>query len=158
MTRLAGARVCRYSKCKHNSNINLDNEKYVYIKNNYYHEDCYKEKCDLQLLRDLWVNNISTTVVHSQLNKTLNQLMENGVSSDYLVFVLQYVLNNHCKLNYPAGFKYYVDNKNIRDAYVKRNQKKICQSEFVAKDNDDDAPKFSIKPKSCGFKNILGGR
>ena len=151
-------RVCKYTNCKHNDKVHIDIEPFVKGKDGFYHEDCYKEKTDLQLFRSLWSENISPTVVFSDLNRILKQLLSiNGVSVDYLLFVLQYVIDNHCNLRYPAGFKYYVDNQNIKDAYEKKNRKIVSPSNFVAKENKDDSPKFSINRKPSGFNSILGG-
>lgn len=151
-------RVCKYINCKHNDKVHIDKEPFVKGKDGFYHDDCYKEKADLQLFRSLWCENISSTVVFSDLNRILNQLMSRkGVTVDYLLFVLQYVIDNKCNLRYPAGFRYYVDNQNIKAAYEKKNKKIIAPFDFVVSNTVDDAPKFSINQKPSGFNSILGG-
>lgn len=151
-------RVCKYSNCKHDDKIHIDKEPFVKGKDGFYHEDCYKDKTDLQLFRSLWCENISSTVVMSELNSILKQLLsKKGVSVDYLLFVLEYVINNKCNLHYPAGFRYYVDNQDIKKAYEKKNRKIIPPTEFVATDGEDNTPKFSVNKKPSGFNSILGG-
>ena len=152
-------RVCKYINCKHNDKIHIDKEPFIKDKYGFYHEDCYKEKTDLQLFRNLWCEKISSTVVMSELNSILRQLLSRqGVSVDYLLFVLDYVINNKYTLRYPGGFKYYVDNQDIKKAYEKKNRKIVPPTEFVAIDKEDNAPKFSINKKPSGFNSILGGR
>lgn len=148
-------RNCRYVNCKHNNKIDLEKEPYQKDLYGYYHEDCFKEKCDLQLFRDLWKKYISNTVVIKQLNNVINDLLNRGVTSDYLLFVLEYIIENKKELRYPAGFRYYVDNSYIKDDYKKRKTPKIKQDVFVAKNVDDNAPQFSIRNKEQGFQSIL---
>ena len=156
MTREKGARVCKYPNCKHGGKVNIEQEVFVKEKGSFYHEDCYKDKVDLQLFRNIWVENISSTVVYSQLNQMLNQFISKGISTKYLLFTLQYVIDNHLNLKYPAGFKYYIDYPKIKEAYQKSVQRKIVSADFTVKDDGcDNAPKFSFKRKPSGFNSIL---
>lgn len=158
MARDTGLRVCKYGLCKHGGKINIETEPFV-KDCGYYHEDCYQDKCNLQLFRNLWRDNISSTVVYSQLNKTLNQLISNGVSTEYLLFTLQYVIRNGCNLNYPAGFRYYIDYPEIKKEYTKKKvQKVVANADFTVKEDTDDSPKFSVNHKQTGFGSILGGK
>lgn len=152
-------RVCQNKRCKHGGKILIDSEPFVKEKNGYYHESCFQEKKDMMLIRDLWMKHVSATVVISQLNKVLSELLDiPGVTSGYLVFVMQYVIDNHCKLRYPMGFKYYVDNQNIRDAYTKKTKPVVKQAQFVVKQDIDNVPVFSAPKKPSGFASILGGK
>ncbi len=153
-------RVCKYMRCKHADKINLECDHFVVDDNGmYFHEDCYQEKCDMALLRDMWAKNISPTVVYSQLNKVLYELLDlPTVTSGYLIFVLQYIIDNKCKLRYPNGFKYYVDRQEIKDAYKKKTQPVITNKQFVATVVEKNDPVFSIPKKTSGFGSILGGK
>lgn len=160
MARDTGIKKCRYSKCKHNGLIDINADEFVNEGNNYFHKDCYQEKADLQLFRNLWTQKISATVVHSQLNKMLSQLISIGVSSDYLLFVLQYVIDHKKKLSYPSGFRYYLDYPEIKNAYEKTKVKKIVdKADFTVNgEAEDTTPTFSINKKPSGFNSILGGK
>lgn len=153
-------RVCKYMRCKHGGKIQLEDEKYIVSDSGlYFHEDCHQEKCDMALVRDMWVKHVSPTVVHSQLNKVLYELLDlPTVTSGYLVFVMQYIVDNQCKLRYPNGFKYYVDRQEIKDAYKKKNQPIVTNRQFVATQVEKDDPVFSIPKKASGFGSILGGK
>lgn len=92
------------------------------------------------------------------MNRTLNQLLsKKDVTVDYLLFVLQYIIDNHLNLHYPAGFRYFVDKQDIKEAYIRKTRKIISVSNFTAEDNTDDSPKFSVNKKPLGFNRILGG-
>ena len=162
-------KICWYIKCKHNTKeINIETEEYVRRDNHYFHRDCYtakingewkddKTKADLQTIKNLWVENISNEVVFSDLFRRLNELVSKGIDSEYLVFVMMYIINHRLNLNYPAGFKYFVEKREIKEAYAKRQLKSSGKSDnpFVVKDDGSTAPKFSVKSKSSGFQSIL---
>ena len=171
MSKQTDIKTCRYINCKHTDKlIDITKDDYTMVsKGVYYHSDCLKEKRkgewkdeqtkqDLQYIKNQWGLHISKTVVYSQLFQCLNELIARGISSDYLVFVFDYVVKNHMNLRYPQGFKYFVDRQDIKDAYKKRQAAKggVKQSDFVAADSLD-APTFTVNKKPFGFKSILGG-
>ena len=91
--------------------------------------------------------------------RCLNDLIARGISSEYLVFVFDYVVKNKMNLRHPFGFKYYVAKDEIKDAYKKEQAKKnkIDLSSFTVTDNTD-APTFTApKKQQFGFGSILGG-
>lgn len=181
MPKKTDIKTCRYRECNHKSkDINIFADKYVKIGSAYYHEDCYvakkkkdedlrkkknatriqtqKEKDDLLHIIDLWVTHINKQVNFGQLRKILNNHISNGISSEQLVFTLEYVISHNMKLNYPAGLKYYVNDERIQNAYYaslrkpKNNHKNHNE---VVKLNEDNAPKFTFNPPSIGFSSIL---
>lgn len=181
----ADIRKCRYANCKHDSrDIDTTKEEYKMVGTMYFHSDCFankeqdeqaakkrkaaakasqektaKERADIQLIRTLWENNISHTVVYGQLYSVLNDLLARGIDSDYLVFVMNYVVNHKMPLRYPPGFRYFVDRTEIKNAYAKKQQENIKPETFVVKENDkpDTTPKFAVKHKPTGFGSILNG-
>lgn len=172
MSRKTDIKICRYAKCNH-SNKKIDIAKDDYKVNGimYYHSDCYKlkqnddwkdeqTKKDLQYIKNQWVLHINQTVVYSQLFHCLNEIISRGVSSEYLVFVLDYVIKHKINLNYPQGIKYYVDKQEIKNAYKKHLMTKNGfndKTKFIVTDDNSNSPKFSINQKAKGFKSILGG-
>lgn len=184
MAKKTDIKICRYVQCTHpNKEIDTTCDIFKTIGKCYYHADCYelkvkqeeenrakrenkvkkeqkddKVRADLQLIKTLWLENISNTVVYSQLFRCLNDLLNQGVESDYLVFAMQYCVTHKLNLRHPFGFKYFVDKQEIKNAYKKKilAQNRVNQSDFSATDTDD-APKFSINTKPAGFKRILGG-
>lgn len=109
------------------------------------------------VFNDLWIRAINKDVSIPILNRCRNALISQGFSIDYLIFALKYVINNKYKLNYPDGFKYYVEYEEIKKAYKNKNQKLIKMSDFTAVDTED-YPRYSYHAKrSKGFADIFGG-
>lgn len=164
-------RICRYRKCNHESrNIDITKDSFINKGDAYYHSDCYESKIEEDaiqrkitngrvLFRDLWVKNINDTVVYSQLFKMLNELLNRGIELEYLIFVLKYCISHKLNLNYPAGFPYFVDKKEIKDAYAKKKLLTAGYNDecFHIVENGDDSPKCSSKKAPYGFQNIIKG-
>lgn len=161
---------CCHKKCGHaNTIIDTYTEEFVKDNTKHYHLDCWSElkaeetkeneiKADIQLLKNLWVENISNTVPIAQLYRELNLMIrEQGIDSKYVVFVLEYCIKNKCNLRYPGGLKYFVDRQEIKDAYTKLQAKKIVgNAKFTVDESaQEDTPKFSVSKKSGGFASIL---
>ena len=148
-------RKCYYNRCKHDGKINIETDEYIDDKN-LYHIDCYQEMKDLRLIRNLWMEHISKTVSYSQLNKVLNDYLSRGISSDYLLFVIQYVISNRMTLRYPGGLQYYVDREEIKRQYNKKKLKEAQkQKSQLPADAQQNIPKFALKTKQEGFGSIL---
>ena len=172
MSRKTDIKTCRFAGCPHGKKIDISKDEYVMpAKGMYYHPDCLnkhksgewkdeKTRADLQYLKNQWALRIDKNVIFSQLMRVLNDFIGRGVPSDYLVFVFDYVIQHKMKLHYPYGFKYYVDNKEIKEAYEKSKLPKIDNSKFVVKHMEfeppqkvEPSPLIANKPK--GFGSIL---
>ena len=156
---MANLKTCKCQKCVHDTReIDIDKDEFEHIGRYYYHKDCLKIRNDIVLIKDLWHNHISPNVVYSQLVKVLQDLIFNkGISSDYLVFLMNYIIKHKMVLRYPAGIRYYIDNQEIKTAYNKRKIKSVSPPQFVIP-IDNDEPKFVIKPTNkSGFGSIFGG-
>lgn len=165
-------RKCGYYNCNHPQKIiDTGNEEFVTKEGRYYHIDCWKEfekvrdteeilRADIQLIKNMWIENISNTVVIQRLYQELNKLIrDQGIDPKYVIFVLDYCIKHKFNLRYPAGLKYFVDNSEIKCAYDKaKAKKKIEKADFTVKETEDTAPKFSINKKPGGFNSILSGK
>lgn len=140
---------CRYSKCIHGGLINKDTDEYIMHGNKmYYHKDCYElkkkgmdkdeqTKRELREFREIWYEKINRTVIWWQLNKVLEEYLERGISSEYLLFALNYVVSHNYKLNYPPGFRYYIDKEEIKKAYkIKKAREKMAPPNKPNANND----------------------
>lgn len=147
---------CRFSGCLHESK-EIPIEEAVKVGKSYYHKDCYKTKEDIALIMDLFLKKINPNAVCSQLRKIINTIIyEKNYSSDYLLFCLNYYIENKITLNYPAGLYYVVQNKKAKEAY----RKKISSSQQTKHQisiDDVEENTFSYKaPEQTGFAAILG--
>ena len=137
MSKKTDIKTCRYTKCNHpEKKIDITKDDYKVNGTMYYHSDCYdlkkkqewkdeQTKKDLQYIKNQWVLYINQTVIYSQLFHCLNDFINRGVSSDYLVFALDYVIKNKMNLKHPYGFKYYVNKQEIKNAYQKHLDRKF---------------------------------
>ncbi len=160
MKTLTGTRICQSLHCRHEKKeIQISQDKYICKGGAYYHEDCFADKQNIQAIKDLWKSHISRTVVINQLYAILNHLIfVDNVPSDFLLFIVRYCIKNKCKLRYPAGLKYYVDNVKLQSAYKKERCKGIRQTDFRASTEPPvSEPTFEMRKGNVGFTRILGG-
>lgn len=162
-------KVCRYKNCKHaDKSIDISKDDFVKAGRLFFHSDCYKEKttneekekatsADMQFIKNLWIENISQTVSIPLLFKILREYLDRGISSDYLVFVMQYIVSHHCKLNHPFGFRYYIDDDTIKMEYKKKIKPEIPKDAFSVVESQEEytEKKFSAPKKLNGFGSIL---
>lgn len=81
---MRNTRKCAYAGCKHNGVINIETEAFIRKSNVFFHEDCYKEKCDLELFRNIWKRRINSGVSIQELNKVLNMNIKRGIHLNIL--------------------------------------------------------------------------
>lgn len=162
-------RVCRYVCCPVPDNqIDIDSDEYVAYGRKYYHKTCYEHEkmeqekrallnADIACILDLWQKHISNTVNFGYLRKILNEYLERGISSDYMLFTMQYVVSHRLPLRYPPGFRYMLDMQEIKDAYQKQQAKKLLnQQNAAAPPKQTNAPQFALnRKKSGGFETIF---
>lgn len=167
----ADIKICGYDDCPAPGHkIDISQEEYAKDGRRYFHPACLKKKiefdqkksqqiADIQYIKNLWTTRINNTVNYGALVAVLNDYISRGVSTDYLVYVLEYVIRNQCNLTYPSGFRYYVDKKIIKDSYAQSKIQRVKQSDFKATtDGNDTAPEFTVTKKETGFHTILGGK
>jgi len=161
-------RICRFGLCKHpNKQIDISKEKYVVVKKRYYHEDCFNQReqnlkkdektsADIQLMKNLWFTNINRTTSYGALLAAFNDILERGVSSDYLLFTLQYCINHNLNLRYPQGLKFFVDKWYIKQEYYSAQRKQTYENKtFVVSEKDSQTPQCAPKTNKKNYKNIF---
>lgn len=112
---------------------------------------------DIACILDLWQKHISNTVNYGYLRKILNEYLERDISSDYMVFTMQYVVSHNMPLRYPPGFRYMLDKQEIKDAYKKQQAAKLLKQQKAAEPpKKTNAPQFALnRQKSGGFDTIF---
>jgi hypothetical protein len=136
---------CAYNQCKYNKEVNED----VAVKkgSRYYHLDCLKESQNKNEIRKLFLEKINATEVVSGLNRTINNIVDvKGISSEFLLYALRYVINNKLPLNHAAGLYYIINNSKIKDSYQKE------KSKIVAKTINDNLIQDIKTEKEVSFK------
>lgn len=93
--------------------------------NRYYHKKCFETKQNIEKIRDYYYEHVSNTVVMSQLVKVLNQIVfDKNVDSEYLLFSLQYAVENNLSIKAPYSLHYIIDYARVKNAWNRRNDSK----------------------------------
>ena len=84
----------------------------------YMRKDSADESVTLQSIRDLYRSRISSTVVFSQLNAVINDIVfKKNINAHFLLFALRYAVDNNIPIRSPYGLHYIVDNYRIKEAW-----------------------------------------
>jgi len=129
---------CTYIKCQHDS-PDILGEDVVIVNRRKYHKDCAKNKENVIKIRDYFAENISKTVVFSNLMKVINNIIfAKRIDSDYLLFALKYSVSNNIKVSYPQSIYYLIDRDDVLKAWNIFKSSKIidniedeCDNEFI---------------------------
>lgn len=112
---------CWYKNCYKGKVSERDND-FCKIGNKRYHKKCYQDQEDLKKCRELYVEHINPAVVFAQLNKAINTLvLDKKIEPNYLVFVIEYIVDNKLDINAPYGLYYRVNDYKIKEAYETQN-------------------------------------
>jgi len=85
----------------------------------------------------MWNKSINKDVNYGLLTKTINTMILNGISSDYLLHTVKICIKYNLNLKYPGGIKYFVKNPIVVKKYGKNidlsKPKKIVatESEYI---------------------------
>lgn len=149
------AKKCGSSHCLHESKEFMDNDEIVTVGNKSYHADCYKVQNEISRVCDLFYQKINSNIVFGSLRKIVNEIVyERGIQPDLLYFGINYYINNHIPLNYPAGLYYVIQNKKMMEAYNKAKVKKL-NYKFEVETDADNKYKYNPKTSNSGFNSIL---
>lgn len=148
---------CAYNHCKHES-CEIPQDSIIKIGNRYYHDDCAKNKENILKIKELYYQKISNTVVMAQLLNTINNIVfVKNVDSDYLLFALNFCIDNRIKINSPYGLHYIIDNSRVKAAWNNQTAKKmIKQMKFNVSNAVENTTKIKLKDNRTGFGDIFG--
>lgn len=91
-----------------------------------YHAECLRNKDIKAKIRDFYINQICPTVVVTQLNSVIKNLIETKrVPPEFLLFTLKFIKRNNRRLNSPMGLHYFVNDGQIMEAYENSSAPKI---------------------------------
>lgn len=150
---------CRYANCDrlHISNILPMSEAVLYGKAQYYHKDCYDYSRTIKEIITFYVNEVSSTVVYSHLQKTINTIVFNkNINPHFLLYALQ---QKKDKINNVNGLHYLVDDKRLYKQWQEKWAKEhspVNENSFVIAVSSDDEGNFTFVPNvESSFKDIL---
>lgn len=169
MSRKAAPKIvkCRYPKCnKLHETTEILKEDAIQHGKSYYHADCLHIMLTVTEIRDLFYKNINQLMTGKQIGTlvaTINNIvLEKGVDVDFLKFAVEYFIKyKPGKLQYPAGLHYIVQDKDVKNAWEKWQERTIkaelkMESKEYHEDTSLNTPSFVYKPqKQKGFADIL---
>lgn len=134
---------CAFKHCRHSS-CEVPQGEAVKIGNRYYHKDCADIRNNIESIKKLYCEKVSNTVVIQQLTNVVNNIVfQKNVDSAYLLFALRFSIANKININSPYGLHYIIDNYRIKNAWSKREIRKVANIHFEAKAGDE--PVFQVK-------------
>jgi hypothetical protein len=147
---------CGYSKCSFGGEVNV-NEMVKHTNKNY-HQSCLKEMLDKNEIRNLFYENINKTEPYANFTRILNRIVhELKIGSDFLLFALQYAIQNKYPLKHAAGLYYLINDDKAKDAFMKKNNReKIIKmkSEIVETESKKEIS-FSLNQEKQGWDCIF---
>lgn len=148
---------CRWKHCKFGGEV--DKDKAVQIGLSYFHPECYAERESIQKIIDTWHERVDAYPIESMLRKMVNDLvLKQNVNAEFLLFALNYCLDNGWNLRHPAGLKAVSKDDKAHKAWDKKQNKKLgtkAATKITDEFRMDDTP-FDFKPqKAVGFEDIL---
>lgn len=119
---------CTYRHCRYeNKEIPFGEE--IKVGARYYHNQCSQESDNIKQIKQLYFDSVSNTVVPSVLGKVVNDIVYGkNIESDYLLFVIKYIISHKLKITYPYGLHYKIDDNRIKDAYQKEKARLVSKS------------------------------
>ena len=80
---------CRCKNCLHDTkDILIAEDEYVTVGSVYYHKDCYQVMADIDLILNIWHDDIDENVSYSYLRKTLNDFIYNKLRKNFVFYIL----------------------------------------------------------------------
>lgn len=120
--------VCRYCKCVHGDNKEIEDGTEVKIGKSYYHPECAKIKNDIAEIIKLFTDNVNKNVVYSALTRVINDIIFNKkIESGMLLYGLRQWISNKKVLNYPGGLYYVIQDASVVKGWAELNARKIKQ-------------------------------
>lgn len=128
-----GFRKCYWDHCDQDNMIDLKKDSYVKDEKNNrcYHEKCWQERNKLQEIVSAFLQKVDKNASIAHLRKEVNRLVyEEKVSSDFVLFIVNYAADHQMGLRYPAGIKFYLNNQEITEAYNRKILPKYAIEDF----------------------------
>lgn len=147
---------CKYSYCKHGGEV--DKDKAFREGNNYYHEDCYKEKTLKQEIEEYYLANMKDTTLQL-LRKVIKQLIhEKKYDAEFVLYTLKYITKNNKPINSPFGLLNYCTDNRIHTEWknsIINKQYKEMKENSNTDTSEDNKVIFTYKPSTKKVTDII---
>ena len=150
-------RKCKYSHCKHDTNvIDIEKDDYVEENNKYYHSDCKHEKDVRSEIIDYWYKNIDADVIFNQFVRILDRLLySEHLDCDYVLFALK---KKAKYLKHPPGLVYAVKDKEVKKEWdFKKKLEEFNKAKIEVIKNEEPSFTYNDNNSKKKFGDIFGG-
>ena len=152
--------VCGFKYCSH-ENKKVPETEAVKSGTRHFHEDCLRIRDNMEAVKRIYYEKISSTVVMSQLVKVIQTIViQKKVDSEYLLFAIKFVVAQKIPIRSPYGLHYIIDHADVKKAWnaKKANDERKKIAELAKTRPKEDAVVFTPKQKQKnGFDCIFGG-
>jgi len=113
---LARLYKCWYKNCPYNGKVK--DEDALKVGKRRYHNECFDNLNNLKKIRELYYDHIDKTVIFNQLNKVIDNIInQKRISTDYLLYAIEYAIEEGIEVKYPASLFYLINNFKVRKSY-----------------------------------------
>lgn len=114
---------CRWKHCNHGSQ-DIPREEAVKDGRNYYHKDCYEQKCLVDKIKQTWAEKIDDNFDNMQLTVAINNLaFKHDMNLEYILYVVN-VGADEKWLHFPNGLYQAVKHDDLRQKFEKAKTQK----------------------------------
>ena len=152
---------CAWSHCRHGGEVNKEDA--VKKGTRYFHPDCLREKDAINEIIKVYHERVDDKPIENFLRKTINDLVfKDENSAEFLLFALNYCLDNGWSLHSPNGLRYVAKDVVSKKEWNKNHDPKPIKAvnQFVI----EGESKYDATPinqgntkKLSGFARIIGG-
>lgn len=97
--------ICQFCKSK------SDKENMTKVNNKYYHMECKELIDNREKAINLFYQYTGSLCLKKELYNIFSMIKkQQGLDENDILYLMEYIVKNKCKLNYPMGLRYYVDN------------------------------------------------
>lgn len=143
---------CAYKYCKLGGMVKL--EESIIENKKHYHKECLQDKQNRQQIKQIFIDKINPSETISVLVRVINSIIDTKqVSSDFLLFALNYVICNKLPLNHAQGLYYIINNDKIKTEYKRKQYNKFTFDIDKIKTNEE--VKFKYKSDKSSWNDIF---
>lgn len=150
---------CGYKYCKFDGEVSK--KEGVKYKNRWHHKECAEERKNKEKIRKIYLEKIDKYANKAQLNKAIKQIIhDKKQNSSFVLFALNYAIENNIKLNNPFGLHWIIKDKNIIKTYkekILKKQEYEIINKILNQDEKGYETSFKYKPskKNRNWNKIL---
>ncbi len=122
--------ICQFCRQKD------DKENMIKFHDKYYHTNCKKLIDDREKAIDLFYTYTHSLCLKKELYNVFSIIKkQQHLNESDILYVMEYIVRNKCKLNFPMGIRYYVD-KAMKDKTIKEKLEIQKQKELENLQNE----------------------